>query len=322
MVAMRLIPALLVALALPLALAAAPAPAAEAVFPTGSRIGIAPPEGMVQSKNFFGFEDAEKQAGIILVTLPGEAYADLDKTVGADALKRQGMTLESREAVTLATGKAFLVIGRAEVEKVKLRKWILIAQVPALTALVTAQIPDTAKTAYPDKAVRAALTSLAVRDTVPVEEQLSLLPFKVGELAGFHVGGVVPGRAVMLSDEAVGTPQLPGAGVEPHFYAAVAPGAPERPAERETFARDVFGGVPSIKEVRITTSEPLRIGGQAGHQIIAEGKHQPSGANVTVVQWLRFGGGGYLQMVGLAKTDAWLEAYQRFRTVRDGIEPK
>ena len=74
--------------------------------------------------------------------------------------------------------------------------------------------------------------------------------------------------------------------------------------------------------MRITTSEPLRIGGQAGHQIIAEGKHPASGANVTVVQWLRFGGGGYLQMVGLAKTDAWLEAYQRFRTVRDSIEPK
>jgi hypothetical protein len=317
---MRPIPALLLAVAI--MLAAPPAPAAEAVFPPGSRIGIVPPEGMVASKSFFGFEDADKQAGIILVTLPGEAYADLDKTVGADALKRQGLTLESREAVTLPTGKAFLAISHGEVEKVKLRKWILIASTPALTALVTAQIPDTAKSAYPDKAVRAALTSLAVRDTVPVEEQLSLLPFKVGDLAGFHVGGVLPGRAVMLTDAAVGPPQLPGAGAEPHFFAAVSPGAPDRPDARETFARDVFATVPNIKEARITTLEPLRIGGQAGHQIIAEGKHPVTGDNVTVVQWLRFGGGGFLQMVGLAKTDAWLEAYQRFRTVRDSIEPK
>jgi hypothetical protein len=188
--------------------------------------------------------------------------------------------------------------------------------------LVTVQIPDTAKTAYPDKALRAALTSLAVRATVPVEEQLSLLPFKVGELAGFHIGGVVPGRAVMLSDAPVGTPQLPGAGAEPHIYVAISPGAPGQASARDTFAREAFATVPNIKEVRITSSEPLRIGGQTGHQIIAEAKHPASGANVTVVQWLRFGGGGHLQMVGLAKTEAWTESYARFRTVRDGIEPR
>src|SRR5882724_329858 len=108
-------------LVLMLALLAAPAFAADAVFPPGSRIGIAPPEGVVLSKNFFGFEDAEKNVAIVLVTLPPEAYADLDKTVGADSLKRQGLTLESREALTLPTGKAFLVIGRAEIDKVKLR---------------------------------------------------------------------------------------------------------------------------------------------------------------------------------------------------------
>ena len=45
-------------------------------------------------------------------------------------------------------------------------------------------------------------------------------------------------------------------------------------------------------------------------------------APLTVVQWLRFGGGAYMQMIGIARTDAWKDAYPRFRTVRDGIEPK
>ena len=35
------------------------------------------------------------------------------------ALKKQGMTLETREALSLAAGKAFLVIGRQEVEKTR-----------------------------------------------------------------------------------------------------------------------------------------------------------------------------------------------------------
>ena len=42
--------------------------------------------------------------------------------------------------------------------------------------------------------------TLRLRATIPDAEQLSLLPFTVGELAGFHVNRVLRGRALMLSD--------------------------------------------------------------------------------------------------------------------------
>jgi hypothetical protein len=303
-------------------LAASPAGAADVAYPPGSRIGLAPPSGMVASKNFFGFEDPSKGVAIIMVSLPGEAYADLDKTVTADALKRQGVALETREAMSLSTGKAFLVVGRQEVEKAKIRKWILVASFPALTALVTVQIPDAAKAHYPDAAIRAMLATLAVRAVVPVDEQLGLLPFKVVELAGFRVGGVVPGRAVMLSDAAADASAKPAASTEPHIFVAVAPGGPAQNTERDAFARDVFATVPNLKDIRITTSEPLRMSGQQGHQILATARDAAGANALTVVQWLRFGGGGYLQMVGIAREDAWKDAYPRFRSVRDGIEPR
>jgi hypothetical protein len=41
-----------------------------------------------------------------------------------------------------------------------------------------------------------------------------------------------------------------------------------------------------------------------------------------VVQWLRFGSGGYLQMVGIAHADAWTSVLARLRTVRDSIDTK
>jgi hypothetical protein len=258
----------------------------------------------------------------MLVALPAEAYADLEKSVNAETLKRQGVTLEAREAMTLPSGKAFLVIGRQEVEKTKIRKWILVASSPKLTALVTMQIPEPAKARYPDAAVRAALGTLAIRPTVPVEEQLGLLPFQVGELAGFKVAGVVPGRAVMLSDAMPEPSGAPGPAMEPHILVAVGPGGPAQAAEREGFARDVFATIPNLKEAHITTSETLRLSGQQGHQIIAEAKDASGATALTVVQWLRFGGGGYLQMVGVSRVDAWKDAYPRFRSVRDGIEAK
>ena len=60
-----------------LAVGVMPAAAADAVYPPGSRIGLAPPQGMVTSKNFFGYEDAENNAAIIVLALPPQAYACL-----------------------------------------------------------------------------------------------------------------------------------------------------------------------------------------------------------------------------------------------------
>src|SRR5215831_7603901 len=97
-----------------------------------------------------------------------------------------------------------------------------------------------------------------IRDSVPVDEQLGLLPFKVNELAGFRVGGVVPGRAVMLSDAPADAPGPLDVRLEPHIFVAISPGAPMQTADRDAFARDVFATVPNLRDIRITTSEPLR----------------------------------------------------------------
>jgi type IV secretory pathway TrbD component len=184
------------------------------------------------------------------------------------------------------------------------------------------QVPDAAKALYPDAAIRAALATLVIRSTVPIEEQLGLVPFKVDELAGFRVTGVLPGRAVMLSDAPADRGGPPEAATEPHIFVAIAPGGPAQNSERDNFARELLATFPNLKEIRVVSSEPLRMGGQQGHQILANAKDAAGAATLTVVQWLRFGGGAYMQMVGIARTDAWKDAYPRFRSVRDGIEPR
>lgn len=305
-----------------LVLAVSPARAAEAVYPPGSRIGLVPPPGLATSKSFLGYEDPDNNVAIMLVALPVHAYAELDKTINAETLKRQGVTLETREAVPLPTGKAFLVIGHQEVDNSQIRKWFLVASSTALTALVSVQVPEAAKVRYPDTAIRAALATLAIRATVPVEEQLGLVPFKIGELAGFRIAGVIPGRAVMLSDAPADARGPPEVAVEPHIIVTIAPGGPGQNSDRDTFARDLFAAIPNLRDIRVESFEPLRISGQPGHQILASGRDLSGRVAVTVVQWLRFGGGAYMQLVGIARTEAWKDAYPRFRSVRDGIDPR
>ena len=121
-------------------------------------------------------------------------------------------------------------------------------------------------------------------------EQLGLLPFRVGELAGFRVGGIIPGRAVMLGDAVTDVSGRPGPGMEPHIFVTVAAGGPAQTSERDAFARDALAAVPNLKDIRLTTSEMLRMRGQHGHQIIATARDAAGAHALTVVQWLRFGG--------------------------------
>lgn len=297
---------------------AAPAYAADPVFPIGSLVGMVPPPGMEVSKTFMGFVDAAKDSAILLAAEPPADLAELEKTLSTDTLKKQSITVDKREDIQLGFGKATLVIGKQEDNKKRYRKWLVVAPAKDLTALVNIQVPEN-ETAYPDAVLRMALSTLAIRTSIPDAEQLSTLPFTVGDHANFHVQTVVPGRVLVLSDppDAASPDKL-----QPHMLVAAFPGGPTEPDGYAEFARLAFDQIGGIKDVTLTMSEPLRIGGQPGFQTVAQAKDTRSGADVMVAQWLRFGGGGYFQMIGVARKDGWPDALTRMRAVRDSVEPR
>jgi hypothetical protein len=311
-IASRLAPALFVAsLAVLL-----PAHAAEPVFPTGSRVGLVPPPGLEASRSFIGFADVANKVALLVAVLPARAYADIEKSMTPEMLKKQGVIQESRAPFPLALGKAFLVIGRQEIGTAKLHKWLLVASTPKLTALVTVQVPDAARKIYPDAAIRAALASLAVRPHVPDAEQLSLLPFKLTNLADFKIDSVVPGRLLLLSDAAADKAKSSN---RPRIVIAALPATAAQMDDHDAFARRLFAHLSGVEQVHITEAGALRIAGQQGHQILASGKDAKSGADLIIVQWLRFGAGGFLQLLGISPTKDWKQTYPRFRAVRDAI---
>jgi hypothetical protein len=293
--------------------------AADVTYPPGSRIGIVPPPGLTLSPTFPGFEDREKNVSILLTALPPGAYAQFEKANSVEDLRREGIVVETQEMLTLPSGKAFLVIAHdADGGAPKAgRTWLLVGSSSGLTALVTARVPEAARDAYPDPAIRAALVSLIVRQEVPVDEQLALLPFKVRELAGFKVGPIFPGRAVVLTD-------VPGQGekIASSITVTMLPGTASETDDRDELARNIFSSIPNLKEVRITELQQLRLSGGQAHELMATAKEADNGADVSVVQWLLFGSSASLHLVGVAPTAGWTQAYARFRSVRDGIEPK
>jgi hypothetical protein len=310
---LKIAPAVLIALAL---LAPLPTRAADVVFPPGARVGIAPPPGMTASRTFRGYEGTDRSALATVIELPAKAYEQIEKSLTLEALSPKGFVGEKREAFTVANGKAVLFTGKQTVGTVPLRQWVLAASIGDLTAIINVQVRDTAAKDFPEAAIRTALSSVQIRPT-PLAEQINLLPFQFGDLSGFRVVRVLGTVAAVLTD---GPKDEIDDGLQPHVVVAIAPGKPNQ-ADHADFARRTLATLPGFKEIKITSGDAMRIGGQQGYEMRASAINTKSNAPVSIVQWLRFGSSAYIHMVAVSPKDQWEKSFPRFRAIRDGLAP-
>ena len=287
--------------------------AAEPVFPPGLRIGLEPPGDLKPSTHFSGFEDVGRKVAITILDLPAAAYGGLEQAANAE--NQHGLVDFKREDFSFRSGKGLLVTGRIQVKDGVLDKWILLASAPAeqdLTVLLNVEVPESALAIYPDAVIRKALASVTFRP-MPIQEQLGMLPFKLGDLAGFRVMKVLPSGGVILTDG-----PSDDLNKQPYVIVSIGRGVPERPDDRARFARDMLSASP-LRDLTLQSADGMRIGGGPGFEIRA----QASGANgepIMVAQWLRFIGDNFLRVIGIGPKADWDALFTRFRAVRDGID--
>ncbi|MBV8837571.1 MAG: hypothetical protein JO000_13600 [Alphaproteobacteria bacterium] len=298
----------------------APPVLAQQVFPPGSRIGILPPPGMTMSHTFQGFEDRERNALIVVTDLAAESYGRLEQEFGEERMRAGGMELIARENVETASGPALLVGARQVQNGTAMRKWALLGLVPGeMTVAVIATLPDAVKDAYPDAALRASLMTLRIRDRLSTEDLLAVLPYRVKDLAGFR-----PLRASLdgTAEFTFGPRNTPLPAEQPYFIVATRVAALPPPAERDRFAQRMLMAFGGRLDLHIVSSEAIRVGAVAGHEIVTESKDDKTGDDYVSVQWLLFGTNGFAQMIGIARKDQWSAVLPRMRALRDGFEPK
>ena len=292
---------------------------ADPVFPSGSRVGLEPPPGMVTSKRFTGFEDAEHKVAILVLDLPATAYVEAESSLFAKPQTDvQGLT---RRAFPFNEGIALLATGTAQEDgkRQRLHKWFFLATtvagpVPNLTAFITVEVPEAARSVYTDEVVEKTLKSVTFRKP-PVAEQLALLPFALKDLAGFHVRQVAMPASVVLSDSEDGVPFS-----QAYVVVTVASGGPANADDRGRFAQDLINSGP-VRNLVITNGETMRVKGMPGNEVRATANNLED-KPVRIVQWLRFGSTGFMRIVAVSPKDEWDAMFPRFRALRDGIENK
>lgn len=305
------------ALAILSLVAASPAVAADPVFPPGSRVGLVPAEGLVVAKDFLGFESADQKVKVGLAEIPPAAYAAVETALKEGKTPAAGNKPEPFE---IAAGKAFITSDSGKDGAITIRMYSLIVSGDdTFSGYVIAQTREDATNPLSDDTMRKMLATTALRKAVPVEEQLGLLPFKIGDLGEFKtVRTLSPRSSILLTDGAEDT-TLDGA---PYMVIGLIGAGPEKPDDRGRFAQQAAATIPGLRNARITSSEPMRIEGTPGYETRIDAVAGKDDTPVSVVQWLRFGGGSSLRIIASATREEWPKAFPRFRAVRDGINTR
>ncbi len=291
--------------------------AADAVFPPGARVGLVPAEGLAVAKEFLGFESEDQKIKVGVAEIPPAAFEAVETALKEGKTAGPG---PKPEAFDTAAGKAYITSDAGKDGATTIRMYsVIVSGSDKFTGYVIAQVRDDAAKPLSDEAVRKMFASTVLRKEVPVEEQLSLLPFKIGDLGEFKtVRTLAPRSSVLLTDGTEDT-TLDGA---PYMVIGLVGAGPEKADDRGRFAQQVAATIPGLRNARITSNEPLRIEGTPGYETRIDAVAGKDDTPVTVVQWLRFGGGSSLRIIASATREEWPKAFPRFRAVRDGIDPR
>lgn len=299
------------------AVSALPALAADAIFPPGLRLGMVPLVGLGTAKTFPGFESEDGNVKVLITELPPAAYGEVVSAFNSNPAGANGV---KQDKIETPAGLAYFTTESGKAGETPVKRYSMIVPGAGFSGYVAVQIPENATKIYTDDAVRQMFASTVTRKEVPVDEQLSRMPFKITDLADFkNVRTLAPGASVLLADG----DESSGIEPKPFMILGLIGATPQQADDRARFAQEAALQIPGMRESRITMSEPIRINGQQGFETRIDGLSGKDKTPVTVVQWIRFSNGGTsLRIIASAPRDQWEPAFTRFRAVRDGIQPK
>jgi len=296
---------------------ALPAFAADATFPPGLRVGMVPLIGLRQAKTFPGFESEDENVKVLIVELPTDAYGEVANAFKANPAGPGG-GVKPDKIETLA-GLAYYTTETAKNGATTVKRYSMIVPGNGFSGYLAVQVPENAAKIYTDEAVRQMFATVVTRKEVPVDEQLEQMPFKLTDLADFkNVRMLAPRSSIILADG----DEAAGFEPKPFVIIGLIGATPQQAEDRARFAQEAAAQIPGMRETRITMSEPIRINGTPGFETRIDAVSGKDKTEVTVVQWIRFGGSTSLRIIASAPRNQWSAAFPRFRAVRDGIQPK
>ena len=295
---------------------AVPALAADAVFLPGLRVGMVPLIGLNKATTFAGFESEDGSVKVLVTELAPNAYGEVANAFKANPTGSGGVKPDTIET---PAGLGYYTIETATNGNTTVKRYSMIVPGNGFSGYVAVQVPENATKIYTDDAVRQMFATTVTRNEVPIDEQLKQMPFNITDLANFkNVRTLSPGISILLAD----SDETHGFEPKPFMIIGLIGATPPGADDRARFAQETAMQIAGMHEAHVTVSEPIRINGMPGFETRIDAVTGKDQTKVTIVQWIRFGGGASLRIIASSPRDQWSAAFPRFREVRDGIKSR
>jgi hypothetical protein len=270
---------------------------AEPRQPPGSRIAVDLGASFTPSERFSGFVDKATGASFVIIEMPAAAYEEL-KTMPdrKEALAAQGLSDTARAELKGREGTFVYLVGTQTTPAGAFAKFVLIFRQQDVTAMIIANIPQTAIDAgtYSRDGIETILATATVHDTPAAAAEL----FRLGYLGPFKQAFTIAGTSKAYNIS--GKQPRPGENrliVEPMLI--VSPSIDGRTVEPKMAARQTFMRLGGMKEGQMDGETDVTIGGLSGYRITGEAADATTGARIAIHLVLLSGKPtGYFVLVG------------------------
>lgn len=278
---------------------------AEVAVP-GTKVKLVPPAGLSATKQFPGFFDEESNASILVTEMPAP-YSEMSKVFTKESLASKGITLISKEEISVGESPGLLLHVRQEVQ-VAVLKWMVITGNETEVVMITGTFPEDLKTRW----------SLPLRNSVLGAKWEANL--KTDPLAGLvftiqddpelkfakRISNMI---ALTKNGELPGKPNN-----DPLFIVGPAIGRAIIVNKKEFAERRLYQH-PDVSISKIKNVAEVAIAGLQGYEFIAEGKQTKNVfGSIIIHQTILFDDDSYFLLVGFAPLDKekqYLEIFQR-----------
>ena len=272
------------------------------------------PSGFAQDKTFDGFSLPEKKASVMILSLPGP-FAQIAQGFTAENMKPRGLTLLGKTEQKVGNLPGMLVQFDQSAGGIDFRKWALLYGTDAKTTFITATFPVSEEAQFSEQLKACLLSATAADDPAAAED--ATLPFTLAMPTKLkRVAGV--SRTLVFNKQG----KLPNPSpADPLFIAAPSLGTGNYPGTKETAERRLHQ-MAQIKNVKITSTKPVTIGGIDGFESLAAAEDKESGDPLAIYQVMVFHEGGYFLLVGLIGSQHGEEYLPEFKTLAHSLKLK
>ena len=287
----------------------------------GSRVALDLGDSFSPSDRFSGFVDEKSGASFVVVEMPASAYQEVKQIAdSADALAAQGLRNPAKSELAGRKGEYVYFTGKQTSLDREFEKFVLIMRENGVTAMISANIPETAlaNASITKAQIEATLAGAAVKDATSKGPEL----FRLGYLGPFKEAFGLMGSSKGYNTS--GQPPAPGANrVAKEPTLLIAPSTDTRLiVDPKTAAQRSFQTFSGLKDGKIESEKEVTIAGLKGHQIVGEAVEATSGGTIGLYLLLLAGDpGGYYAIVGTSPIADMPKMLPEFEKIAASFEP-